>query len=128
MIKEVAKMDRRIFDIGSGKYRFDKKTLNQFIEEARTRESASVPGGGAATAGGTGASTDREIQGIFEEVTSLYGDYVRCQSMDLLVKLKCRLEDFSIRYNSHVLAAEVLQINSCLPYEHRVACVRKEIP
>jgi len=30
------------------------------------------------------------------------------------------LEEFSVRCNSHVLAAEVLNINSCLPYELRL--------
>ena len=107
-----------IFDIGSGRYKFDRTTLNSFIEESRNRqprsESAGVPVASA------DPWNDREMQCIFEEVMSLYQDYTVCQSVELLLKLKCRLEEFSIRYGSHVLAAEVLNINRCLPYEHRV--------
>ena len=67
-----------------------------------------------------GRPNDQEITSISEEVLSLYQDYQRCQNIEVLVKLKCRLQDVSVRYKSHVLAEEVLSINSCLPYELRI--------
>jgi hypothetical protein len=113
-------MVRHIYDIGRGRYKFDKSTLSSFREEARNRppvaDTAEVPGALLRDID----LDDREMLGIFDEVMSLYHDYMRCQSFDLLLKLKCRLEQVSIRYQSHVLAAEVLNINSCLPYEHRI--------
>ena len=109
-----------IFDIGSGKYKFDRKTLNSFIEESRNRQPRSEPAGIPDGADRADPWNDREMQCIFEEVMSLYQDYQVCQSVELLLKLKVRLEEFSLRYGSHVLAAEVLNINSCLPYEHRI--------
>jgi hypothetical protein len=110
-------MQRHIFGIGSGKYHFDRQTLDSFLEEAKSRTQAPLAG-----AGGWGAEHpgDQETQHVFDEIMSLYHDYQRCQHLDLLLKLKHRLEEFSIRYQSHVLAAEVLNINSCLPYEQRI--------
>jgi hypothetical protein len=113
-------MVRHIYGIGSGRYSFDKFTFNSFIAESRNRPL--TRGQGAAPEAGEGAAEpgDLDAERIFEEVMSLYHDYARCQSVELLLKLKCRLQEFSIRYNSHVLAAEVLNINSCLPYEQRI--------
>jgi len=113
-------MVRNIFEIGSGKYQFGSNTLNSFLEESRNRPStcgpAEVPGAGQPG----GELHEMEMQGIFSEVMALYHDYMRCQNVEVLLRLKSRLEEFSLRYKSHVLAAEVLNINSCLPYEHRV--------
>jgi len=113
-------MARNIFEIGSGKYQFDQKTFNSFLEESRNRPpacgAAEVPGAGQSG----GAVNDLEMQGIFEEVMALYHDYMNCQNVEVLLRLKSRLQEFSLRYRSHVLAEEVLNINSCLPYEHRV--------
>lgn len=113
-------MVKNIFDIGSGRYQFDKKTLNSFLEESRNRplppEAAEDPGAGRAA----GQLSDREQQGFFEEVMALYHDYMICQNVEVLLRLKLKLEEFSVRCNSHVLAAEVLNINSCLPYELRL--------
>jgi len=110
-------MQRHIFGIGSGTYQFDRATLDSFIEEARNR-STGAQAGESCTAALT--PSEQETQSVFEEIMSLYQDYQRCGSLELLLKLKGRLEEFSIRYHSHVLAAEVLNINSCLPYEQRI--------
>jgi hypothetical protein len=119
-------MARHIFEIGSGRYRFDIKTLDSFIDEARNSPAAHQSVGAPGTGRSPDALSDQEVQVIFDEVMSLYNDYTRCQSVDLLVRLKCRLEEFSIRYKSHVLAAEVLNINSCLPYEQRIPRPRQQ--
>lgn len=116
-------MERRIFEIGRGRYKFDKKTLGAFIEESRNRSPEGErpnPGDVPAAADRVDEPGDQELQRVIEEVTALYHDYLRGESVDLLIKLKCRLEEVSTRYQSHVLAAEVLNINSCLPYERRV--------
>jgi hypothetical protein len=113
-------MVRHICDIGRGRYIFDKSTLNSFMEEARNQPTPGDHPGITEIAHRANGPDDDEMLGIFEEVMALYRDYTRFQSVDLLVKLKCRLEQVSIRYHSHVLAAEVLNINSCLPYEHRI--------
>ena len=117
-------MVRHIYDIGSGRYKFDKATLDSFIEESRNRpplpESA-----GASGANPLAGMGEQEMQGIFAEVMALYHDYQKFERVDLLLRLKCRLEEFSIRYKSHVLATEVLNINSCLPYEQRISCSGK---
>jgi hypothetical protein len=116
-------MEKNIFDIGSGRYTFDTTTLNSFIEEAKNRTSEF----GAPDAAGTSdVPSEVEIERILAEVVSLYQDYLQCQRVELLVRLKCRLEEVSIRFNSHVLAEEVLTINSCLPYEQRICYGRKE--
>ena len=120
-------MTKDIFGIGSGRYIFDKKTLDSFIEEARHRSVGEEPvlHRDHFAAGTDGDPSEEEILHVFEEIMSLYHDYMRCQSIDLLVRLKDRLEEFSIRYKSLVLAEEVLSINSCLPYEKRISSGRK---
>jgi len=121
--KGVAGMKKNIFDIGSGRYTFDANTLDSFIEEAKKRNSEF----GLSEAIGPGdVPNELEIESILAEVMSLYQDYMQCQSVELLVTLKCRLEEVSVRFKSHVLAEEVLTINSCLPYEQRIIHVRKE--
>lgn len=117
-------MVRHICDIGRGRYIFDKSTLNSFREEAKAQPTPGDPP--EFTDAPVANGPDDEMLVIFEEVMALYHNYMRCQSVDLLVKLKCRLEQVSIRYNSHVLAAEVLNINSCLPYELRIPAQPKE--
>ncbi len=54
------------------------------------------------------------------EVMQLYNEYARTENLDVLVRLKDKLEQVSLRYKSVALAEEVLNINSCLPYERRV--------
>jgi len=112
-------MQKHIFGIGSGTYQFDPETLDSFIEEARSRWFA-VPTSGEAL-GEAGHPSEFETQRVFDEIMALHREYLRYRSFDVLFKLKTRLEEFSVRYNSHVLAAEVLNINSCLPYELRMA-------
>ena len=118
-------MVRHICDIGSGRYQFDKATLDSFIEESRHRRPAKPAG--TQDAERLAGVSDKEMHCIFEEVMSLYHDYMKCQSVEKLLRLKGRLEEFSIRYSSHVLAAEVLNINSCLPYAQRISCAGKKI-
>jgi hypothetical protein len=113
-------MKKNIFDIGSGRYTFDTNTLDSFIEEAKMRCSESSESGLANPATPLDGPKGGEIERITEEVMSLYRDYVQCQSVEPLVRLKCRMEEVSIRFKSHVLAEEVLTINSCLPYEQRI--------
>lgn len=114
-------MQRHIFGIGCGRYEFNKQTLDSFIEEARSRSLAGRLAEATGQADGCTPS-DREAQAVFDEIMKLYRDYNMCQSVESLVILKCRLEEYSLRYNSHVLAGEVLSINSCLPYEERISC------
>jgi len=116
-------MEKNIFDIGSGRYTFDSNTLDSFIEEAKNRGCEFDLLDAAGTAD---VPNQLEIERIFAEVRSLYQEYMQCQRVEPLVRLKCRLEEVSIRFNSHVLAEEVLTINSCLPYELRICYSRKE--
>lgn len=122
-------MERQIFEIGRGKYKFNKRALNAFIEESKLRESALDRNGSGTTAAASyaGEANDKELQCILDEVMALYRDYMRSESVDLLVLLKCRLEEVSTRYQSHVLAGEVLNIISCLPYERRVPCDKNSL-
>jgi len=120
-------MQRHIFGIGCGRYEFDKRTLDSFIEEARSRSLAGGPAEAPGAADGC-APSDREAQAVFDEIMKLYRDYNMCQSIESLVTLKCRLEEYSLRYHSHVLAEEVLSINSCLPYEERISCRTDKSP
>lgn len=113
-------MERNIFDIGSGKYIFDAKTLESFIEEAKNRSHGAGENGLPESFDPAEVPSDWEMQCVFDEVMALYHDFMLCQSVELLVRLKCRLEEVSIRYKSHILAEEVLTINSCLPYEQRI--------
>lgn len=115
-------MEKYIFDIGCGRYKINTDALHAFLEEAAEEQlkasSGAAPGSpGAATADGCSES---EIEHVFEEVMHLYREYARTGSMDVLVSLKCRLEEVSLRYRSVALAEEVLNINSCLPYERRL--------
>jgi hypothetical protein len=110
-------MQRNLFGIGNGRYEFNRQTLDNFIEEAR-RNCSHSEGSQAGNAPGCG---DWETRYVYEEILGLYREYQKCQSLDLLVRLKCRLQEISIRYGSHVLAAEVININSCLPYEARIS-------
>jgi hypothetical protein len=118
-------MARHILDIGSGRYTFDRKTLSAFIDEARNRPSLTYAGtSGVQTApeqDPCDGRDEQEMQRMFDEVMSLYLNYLRCQKVEMLVRLKDRLVEYSIQYQSHVLAEEVLNINSCLPYEHRIS-------
>jgi len=113
-------MVRHLYDIGCGRYQFDRATLDSFMEESRNRLPKCQPDGAQNAVDAREELSDQEMQRIFEEVMALYHDYNRCRSVDLLLRLKSRLEEFSTRYQSHVLAAEVLNINSCLPYEQRI--------
>jgi hypothetical protein len=121
--KGVAGMKNNIFEIGSGRYTFDANTLDSFIAEAKKRN---VDFGLPDDLSRADIPNEGEIERISEEVMSLYHDYAQCQSVELLVGLKCRLEEVSLRFKSHVLAEEVLTINSCLPYEQRILCGGKE--
>jgi hypothetical protein len=123
MAQRGSEMVRSILDIGSGRYEFDKQTLTSFIEEAKSHPSGFLSVGvTVADESAPLGDTEREqaAQDIFAEVMSLYHGYISCQNLDLLVKLKNRLEEYSIKYQSHVLAEGVLNINSCLPYELRI--------
>ena len=91
-------MQKYIFDIGRAKYQLNTEAFSPLRD------------------GGN------EVDEVFEEVMQLYREYARTGSMDVLVSLKCRLEEVSLRYRSMALAEEVLAINSCLPYERRVPC------
>lgn len=92
----------RILDIGNARYRIDRSALKRFMLEAQ--ESAAK----------------ESLDAIFDEVMGLYGEYAVTGKLDVLMKLKCKLEQVSLRYKSLELAEEVLNINSCLPYEWRV--------
>lgn len=94
-------MEKYIFDIGRTKYKINTDAFAVLIEEGH-----------------------REIERTFDEVMQLYREYARTGSADVLVSLKCRLEEVSSMYGSVALAEEVLHINSCLPYERRVPCDR----
>jgi len=127
MERRVFEIGRGIIEIGRGGYKFDRKTLNAFIEESNNRAPARDQGAGLSASGDrANAQNDKEFQQVFGEFMVLYHDYMRCESVDLLVRLKRSLEEISIRYQSHVLAAEVLNINCCLPYECRVLCGRQQ--
>lgn len=118
-------MERHIFNIGYAKYRINTDALSVFMEEAKnsaTEEQADPYCDAEKGAGNTKVCADRAVEDVFAEVMHLYHEYAGSQNMDALVRLKCRLEEVSLRYRSFVLAEEVLSINSCLPYERRVPC------
>jgi len=125
-------MVKRIIDIGYAKYRIDRQALCVFMEEAKHTPAASAPEGCRCADGEPEAadaveeSSDQEVERICGEVMQLYREYARSESMDILVRLKCLLEEVSSRYRSLALAEEVLHINSCLPYERRVPCCRED--
>jgi hypothetical protein len=114
-------MQRNLFGIGNGRYEFNRQTLDNFIEEARKRASLHSEGNDPVDAVNAPVCGDWETRYVYEEILGMYREYQKCQSLDLLVRLKCRLQEISVRYGSHVLAAEVLNINSCLPYEKRIS-------
>jgi len=115
-----------ILDIGNAKYKIDKNSLNLFMQEVRGTDFAPYPDSSLDQGSLDDAICDRFAQGapgrIFREIMQLYNEYARTENLDVLVKLKVKLEQASSRYKSLVLAEEVLTINSCLPYERRVTC------
>jgi hypothetical protein len=119
-------MVKRIIDIGYAKYRIYRHALCVFMEEAKQVTAASPPEGCRGADGepeGADAveeGSDEELERVCAEVMQLYREYARSESMDVLLRLKCLLEEVSSRYRSLALAEEVLHINSCLPYERRV--------
>lgn len=114
-------MVKSILEIGNAKYKINRLALCRFKEEARenamagTDEREVLP----EMAGGS-VSLDESLDTVFREVMQLYNEYARSESIDVLVRLKDKLEQVSLRYKSLALAEEVLSINSCLPYERRV--------
>lgn len=114
-------MVKSILEIGNAKYKIDRLALGRFKEEARQNAMAGsderelLP----EMASG-GASLDESLDTVFQEVMQLYNEYARSESIDVLMRLKDKLEQVSLRYRSLALAEEVLNINSCLPYERRV--------
>jgi len=121
-------MDKRIFDIGHARYKFNTEAFSDLMEEGRggaAENGAQAPCSAEEApcdADAAQVSHDQELQTIFTEVMQVYKEYARSGSMDALVRLKCILEEVSLRYRSLALAEEVLNINSCLPYERRVPC------
>lgn len=119
-------MYKRIIDIGNARYRISMDDLSAMMEEAKngaavTPTLASCPmNQGLREVDLAKVSGGDELEGVFPEVMRLYQEYARSASMDVLVKLRSRLEQVSLRYRSFALAEEVLIINSCLPYERRV--------
>jgi hypothetical protein len=118
-------MEKHIFDIGRAKYRINTDAFGALMElggDRAERLPQGCPGAvpGQLDAAAAAAGQRLEIEAVFEEVMRLYREYARTGSMDVLVDLKCRLEEVSLRYQSIALAEEVLNINSCLPYERRV--------
>lgn len=95
-------MVRSILDIGNARYRIDRNALRRFIAQAQD------------------SVAEESLDAIFSEVMGLYGEYAVTGKLEVLMKLKCKLEQVSLRYKSLELAEEVLNINSCLPYEWRV--------
>jgi hypothetical protein len=110
-------MDKRIFDIGCAKYKIDTEALRVMIEESR--ESACASGDAQEADNGADRISPSSEQ-AFLEVMELCKEYSRTQSLDVLVKLRSKLEEVSMKYRSMAMAEEVLTINSCLPYERRI--------
>ena len=120
-------MVKSILEIGNARYEIDRDALRRFMREAQ--QSAAMQGvpdtGEQQKPGGSEAaafSADEPIETIFIQVMQLYNEYGMSGSLDALIKLKFKLEQVSSRYKSLALAEEVLNINSCLPYEWRVRC------
>jgi hypothetical protein len=119
-------MYKRIIDIGNARYRISLDDLSAMMEEAKDgaaeiRTQTSCPSNeGLREVDVAKVGVGDELEGVFSEVMRLYQEYTRSASMDVLVRLRCRLEEVSLRYRSFALAEEVLNINSCLPYERRV--------
>ncbi|WP_136525812.1 hypothetical protein [Geomonas ferrireducens] len=112
-------MVRSILDIGNAKYKIDRLALCRFREEARRNADAGADERKAEPRD-VRPSIEESLDCVFMEVMQLYNEYARTESLDVLVRLKDKLEQVSLRYKSVALAEEVLNINSCLPYERRV--------
>ncbi|WP_129126390.1 hypothetical protein [Geomonas oryzae] len=112
-------MVRSILDIGNAKYKIDRLALCRFREEARRNADAGADERKAEPCDAR-PSIEESLDCVFMEVMQLYNEYARTESLDVLVRLKDKLEQVSLRYKSVALAEEVLNINSCLPYERRV--------
>ena len=119
-------MVKCILDIGNAKYKIDKNSLNLFMQEVRGTDFApytdSSEDQGSFDGANCGHLAKVAPDRIFREIMQLYNEYARTENLDVLVKLKVKLEQVSSQYKSLVLAEEVLTINSCLPYERRVMC------
>lgn len=113
-------MVRSILDIGNAKYKIDRLALCRFREEARRNADAGADAGKAEVCDDVRPSLEESLEHVFMEVMQLYNEYARTENLDVLVRLKDKLEQVSLRYKSVALAEEVLNINSCLPYERRV--------
>ncbi|MBU5612766.1 hypothetical protein [Geomonas azotofigens] len=112
-------MVRSILEIGNAKYKIDRIALGRFKDEVRqnwTKVSPDV----AVPEAGRELSLDESLDAVFKEVMQLYNEYAKTESIDVLLRLKDKLEQVSLRYKSLALAEEVLNINSCLPYERRI--------
>lgn len=120
-------MEKVIYDIGNAKYKVNRLDLFRMMEETRMNlaESSSETCRDNETAAESDTPSGRDeaaLSDSFTDVMRLYNEYARSESLDVLVKLKCLLEEVSTRYKSMALAEEVLTINSCLPYDRRVPC------
>ncbi|MBJ6799420.1 hypothetical protein [Geomonas propionica] len=112
-------MVRSILEIGNAKYKIDRIALGRFRDEVRQnrdKEGSEV----TAPEPGRELSLDESLDAVFLEVMQLYNEYAKTESIDVLLRLKDKLEQVSLRYKSLALAEEVLNINSCLPYERRI--------
>lgn len=109
-------MVNSILKIGHCKYRLDKTVLNRCMRKAGQGFTVGTDPQKAEAGTHPGATPDL----LFNEIMALYNEYARSESLDVLVRLKCKLEQACVMYGSHELAEEVLSINSCLPYERRV--------
>ncbi|HBA89060.1 MAG TPA: hypothetical protein DCZ75_14080 [Geobacter sp.] len=113
-------MVRHILDIGNSKYKLNKDALCEFLLEARHQNEASRFINGHDFGSMECESVSDSLDLVFREVMQLYNEYATTESLDALMKLKNKLEHVSSRYRSLALAEEVMNINSCLPYERRV--------
>lgn len=120
-------MVKSILAIGNAKYEMDRSALLRFRREARQSSAPQdpqpgmVPGSEPLPLG-----AEETVDASFDEVMQLYNEYARSQNLGVLVELKSKLEQVSLRYKSVALAEEVLNINSCLPYEWRVGCFTRK--
>lgn len=113
-------MVRSILEIGNAKYKMNRVALCRFREEARRNAGAGEDESGGEPLVSVSLSVEESLDCVFFEVMQLYNEYARTESLDVLVRLKNKLEQVSLMYKSVALAEEVLNINSCLPYERRV--------
>lgn len=116
-------MVRSILEIGNAKYRIDRGTLRRFMREAR--QSTWPREGSGEVCDAAAAPCGESLEQVFNEVMGLYNEYAVTGRMEALMKLKSKLEQVSLRYKSLTLAEEVLNINSCLPYEWRVGNLQR---